>query len=468
MRRPDCKTSTRDALRFDAASSPGTKKRARPAASDAQAKRRQSGKRAGTAWGIARSTANAAQTDRHRSSHFIYPLNVRTAPSVSGGVQKQATSLLRTRINSDISEEVRTPSTKMSAVKLAIFSLATSMWCLGLARDVPNDPSASTRAALERLIERLEQDKARAKLVQSFDGKRTAWRFVPGVRSGLARSEFPAPIARSESEVLGSVLSPTGVRRFSRIRALEAILRDRESRPGKPALHRDPMRYYATVWGKPSAQEPWAWRYEGHHLSLNVTVIGSELAVTPYFLGANPAVVPTRHATAALGAHIKEALYFLETLSAEDREAAVIAEQAPRDVLFGPARKRWDKAAVGIAYLDMKPRARRQLLRLIRVYLRDFAPPIRTGLEERYLSKPERIHFGWAGTSPADALRKGFQKPDGIGPHYYRIQGPRFVIEFDNFQNRANHAHCLLRDLERDFGRDLLAEHAKHAHGRGK
>ena len=353
-------------------------------------------------------------------------------------------------------------------MKLALFATLASMWCLGLGRDSCPDPSAATRAAMTRLIDRLESEKARAKLMRAFDDKRLAWHFVPGVRSGLARNELPAPFVASERDLLRSVLSPAGHARFAKIRELEALLRERESRPGKPATHRDPMRYYTALWGKPSTDAPWGWRYEGHHLSLNVSAIGGRIAVTPYFLGANPAIgdsLQTDASHAALGDHLKQALYLLETLEQDQIEAITVSDQAPRDILFGPARKRWDKAAVGLAYLDMKPRARRQLLRLVRVYLRDFAPPIRKELEERYLGKPERIHFAWAGTAPADAVRTGFKRPKNIGPHYYRIQGPRFVIEYDNIQNRANHVHCLLRDLERDFGRDLLAEHARKAHG---
>jgi hypothetical protein len=258
--------------------------------------------------------------------------------------------------------------------------------------------------------------------------------------------------------LLKTALSAAGHRKVLNIIELELVLREIETF----GMMRDPERYHLTIYGKPDAKSAWGWRFEGHHLSLNFTLAGDRTtADTPSFFGANPATVPnnakfgTNQGMRVLGAEEDAARALLSSLDEAQRREAVFDSRTYGDIVTTNAEKSEPLKPVGIAAARLGEKQRAQLQKLIEVYASSFEP----GLAQARLARVreggfEHIRFGWAGST-----ERGRQ-------HYYRIQGPSFLIEYDASQNDGNHVHTVWRDFNGDFGRDLLRQHyamAPHA-----
>jgi hypothetical protein len=199
---------------------------------------------------------------------------------------------------------------------------------------------------------------------------------------------------------------------------------------------------------------------EGHHISLNYTVVqGRLIASTPQFLGANPAEVKQgpRQGLRALPAEEDLARELLNALDPARRKAAVIDVEAPRDIITSADRRAEIGAPQGVALAQMDGRERGLLLALLEEYARAMPEAIaQERLRQLREAGVDQIHFAWAGSAERGK------------PHYYRVQGPTFLIEYDNTQNDANHIHSVWRDFEGDWGLDLLRLHyqtAPHGHG---
>lgn len=325
-----------------------------------------------------------------------------------------------------------------------------------LAHDGPHPSSAAAtrmRIAAERVLAALPPA-AREKVSKPFDDRdRTDWHYTPRSRNGVALKELDAQGRDAVHALLKEALSATGYRKVVNIVELELVLRELETF----GLMRDPERYHLTVYGTPSATAAWGWRFEGHHVSLNFTLAGDKLAVdTPSFLGSNPANVPRgpKAGLRVLAAEEDEARVLLASLSDAQRREAIFETRTFGDIVTSNAAKVDPLAPVGTAAASMTEAQRAQLLKLVEVYANTFEP----GLAQARMARVreggiEKIRFGWAG-----AVERG-------KPHYYRLQGPLFLIEYDASQDGGNHIHSVWRDFTGDFGRDLLREHYENAKG---
>jgi hypothetical protein len=294
----------------------------------------------------------------------------------------------------------------------------------------------------------------RAKAALPFEGEeRFNWHFVPRERHGLPFKEMDAGQRKRAHAFLQTGMSHAGYLKATTIISLEEVLRDLEGGQGPV---RDPERYYFTFFGAPSERDTWGWRVEGHHLSLNFTVVGGRLiASTPQFLGANPAEVKEgpRKGLRTLPAEEDLARELLKSLDASRRAKAVIATEAPRDIITGASRKAEIGPAQGLAVEGMDRRQRGLLLALLDEYARAMPEAVaQERLRRLREAGIEKIHFAWAG---------GAERGQ---PHYYRLHGPTFLVEYDNTQNNANHIHTVWRDFEGDWGLDLLRQHYETAH----
>ena len=253
--------------------------------------------------------------------------------------------------------------------------------------------------------------------------------------------------------LLASVLSARGLQKTAQIMSLEQILHDANP---KGRFARDPKWYFISIFGKPSVKGTWGWRFEGHHLSLSFTVVDGHIGgLTPSFLGTNPGKVldGPRKGLQVLAKEEKIARALARSLNAKQRKVAVVDEKAPADIITKADRKARRLEPLGLAASEMNKKQFTQLWTLIEEYLRNY----RLDLAEEGLKHLEgldlkMIHFAWAGSLEP-----------GKG-HYYRIQAPDLLIEYDNTQNGANHVHCVVRDLKRDFGEDLLRQHYEQHH----
>jgi hypothetical protein len=330
---------------------------------------------------------------------------------------------------------------------------APALWAYAH-RGPPADMADAGQAFLIGLSPEL---RARASLAFD-DPNRLDWHFVPRQRTGVALGELDDAQRSAAMALLRSGLSEQGARKAEGVLQLEAVLREMESARGGDPSRRDPGLYHLIVFGSPSPERPWGWRFEGHHVSLNFCSITGEVATaTPSFLGAQPATVSggPNDGLRVLAAEEDLARELVASLDAEQRATAVRERDVPADVILGPARAAEPLEPQGIEASALDAEQRALLLRLLEAYVGNLEPSLAAREMERIRSAGiERLHFLWIGaTAPGQ-------------PHYYRIQGPTFVIELDNVQDRANHVHTLWRDLENDFGGDLLRRHHEQEHRR--
>jgi len=293
-----------------------------------------------------------------------------------------------------------------------------------------------------------------------FDSdERTHWNFIPTEafpRHGLTVAEMSEPQRALAHDLMKAGLSQRGYMTATAIMGLENILgalEQAERSAGRTAegMRRDPVRYFFSVFGTPSAKQTWGWRVEGHHVSLHFTVAnGTLVASSPAMFGSNPAQVPDgpRKGTRILAAEEDTARELLLSLDAMQRNQAVINTVAPNEILTTNKLGITPLAPVGIQASSLSGRQRDLLLKVVDVYTGFMADDIAAERMAR-LKKAglDKIAFAWAGE--AERGKK----------HYYRIQGPTFLIEYDNTQNNGNHIHSIWRDFTNDFGRDLLREH---------
>jgi len=294
----------------------------------------------------------------------------------------------------------------------------------------------------------------RQRTVYSFDDdERFNWHFVPKERNGLTFKEMDGAQQKLAHALISSGLSRRGYSQAVTIMGLERILGEIEgSGRTRP---RDPDQYHVTLFGEPSDAKLWGWRVEGHHVSVNMLVVpgkeGELVASTPQFFGANPARVPEGLPAAGLRVLAAEedlARHLLTSLDDGARRRAVFASEAPSDILTRNERRVKTDDPMGVKAGDMSDEQRHMLMNLIDEYVHRMPFDV----ADARLNRIEKdgaghIHFAWAG--PAEPGQ----------PHYYRLQAPSFLVEYDNTQNNANHIHSVWRDFHGDWGDDLLADH---------
>jgi hypothetical protein len=317
-------------------------------------------------------------------------------------------------------------------------------------------PSDAARAAMAAaalaFLGALPADARKRAVFALGDPERLNWHYVPRGREGVPFKAMPAPARAAAHELMKASLSAVGYGKAMNVVSLEDVLRRIETF----GLSRDPENYAFTVFGNPGASAPWGWRVEGHHLSLNFTLVpGHPVAVTPAFLGTNPAEVPSgpKKGLRALAAEQDLGRALAQSLTPVQRSRTVIAAQSLGDIVTGPGRTDSLATPAGLALADMTGDQRSVALKLIEEYARN----MRSELAEQELRRMreaglERVHFAWAG--PLEPGRA----------HYYRLHGPTLLIEYDNTQSNANHIHSVWHDPRRDFGLDLLRAHYERGH----
>lgn len=318
--------------------------------------------------------------------------------------------------------------------------------------DAPGPGTSPSAAAAPTFLSTLG-DRQRSDALMAFDDKeRTRWTYLPRYRAGIPLKEMDARQRVAAFAVLGTGLSARGTRIARGIVDLEDTLGGLELAGGNLlGLRRDPELYYLAIFGQPGGTQPWGWRFEGHHLSVNVTDLGSRgKIVAPLFMGANPARVPSgpQAGMRLLASEEDLAFELLHMLEPSQRARATIAAKTPGDIVTGDDPVVGPMALAGLPAAGMTPAQQRQLRRLLDLYagrMSDTAASEQLQRIER--AGFERLHFAWAGA----------QQPGS--PHYYRIHGPTVLVEYDNSQSNAHHIHTVWRDLENDFGGDLLRRH---------
>ena len=326
---------------------------------------------------------------------------------------------------------------------------AILLCCRLAAGPTPAEIAAHDMAqAANNLLAALSPDQKARATFELKDDERLNWHFIPRDRKGLPLKEM-TPAQRSLAvALLGSALSQRGLMKAATIMSLEEVLRDMEQ--GKGPV-RDPERYFFSIFGKPANTGTWGWRVEGHHLSLNFTLVdGKAESVTPSFFGSNPGEVREgqRQGLRVLGTEEDLGRQLVKLLNPEQRAVAIISETAPKEIVTGADRKAKELTPPGLAAAKMTAAQKELLVQLIKEYVQRYRPELANeDWKKIETAGIQKIHFAWAG---------GVEPKQ---PHYYRLEGPTFLMEYDNTQNDANHIHTVWRDFAGDFGEDLLKRH---------
>jgi hypothetical protein len=287
------------------------------------------------------------------------------------------------------------------------------------------------------------------------DRERLNWHFVPKDRNGISLHDLNEKQRTVAFALLKASLSDQGYQKATGILALEKILQQVEGR-GENDSYRDPLNYYFTIFGTPAPDKLWGWRLEGHHLSLNFsTAKGIIESATPSFWGSNPAIVPSgnERGKKTLKDEMDLGFELINSFSEQQLAKARFSETALSEIVSYNKQQAEPILPEGILYKDMKPEQQQLFIKLLNTYIKNYE----FGFADKLMDKikkagVDKLSFAWAG-----ALKPG-------SGHYYRIQGPMLLIEYDNTQNNANHIHSVVRDLTNDFAGDILREHYQKEH----
>lgn len=315
-----------------------------------------------------------------------------------------------------------------------------------------HDPAAAMAEAASNLLAALDEAQRETATYEIRDPERTNWHFIPkpfegeGRRGGLPLRDMRQEQRALAFALLSSGLSHRGFAQATTIMSLERVLWELENQSER----RNPEMYYVSIFGKPG-DRAWGWRVEGHHLSLNFAVAdGRIVAATPNFFATNPGEVKDgpRKGLRVLEDEEEVARGLVKSLDEAQRKAAVIETAAPKDILTEAKPQVDPFENKGIAAGKLTAAQQKTLRELIDVYVHRLRPELaEADLKKIEAAGFDQIVFAWAG---------GLERGQG---HYYRVQGPTFLLEYCNVQNDANHVHAVWRDFKGDFGRDILREH---------
>jgi hypothetical protein len=312
------------------------------------------------------------------------------------------------------------------------------------------DLSGQMRTAATTLLAALEGEQlSQAALPFTDDTGRRWLEYRPRHRPGATLALMSVPARKAAHRLLATALSDHAYAQAMAIVALEETL-DRAEGWQRGRHSGD---YWVCVYGDPAGGEPWSWRFEGHHLSVTMTLAGREVSPAPVFLGANPARVSYAGHTVSRPLAPEEDLAraLLDALGPAGRSQAVVADDAPSDIRTGTSPRAAPLIEpLGVAASRLGPTARSALAGLATLYLSRLTPEL-AAREAARITAGE-LHFAWEGS-----LLPGTR-------HYYRIQGDDLLIEYDNTSDDGNHAHTVLRRPHSDFGDDVLTEHYQQAH----
>jgi len=326
-------------------------------------------------------------------------------------------------------------------------------------------PSLRAHEAVQQMVDTAKwfltalnpEQKAKASFEFTAE-ERENWHFVPRERKGLPIKEMTQEQRLLAHALLNTGLSNAGYIKATSIMSLEEVLYTIESAADESKREairekRNPERYFFSIFGEPSLTGTWGWRVEGHHLSQNFMIKDGQLRVTPSFFGTNPGEVRVgqRAGTRVLGREEELGRTLVKSLSDEQWKKALVDTTAPKEMVTEAKHHVNPLSPEGISDADLTAPQKEALNAIIHEFLFRIRPEI---AEENWktIQAEGGIHFAWAG-----------ERERGL-PHYYRVQGKSFLLEYDNTQNEANHVHSVWREFNQDFGTDLLQAHVEAAH----
>jgi hypothetical protein len=315
---------------------------------------------------------------------------------------------------------------------------------------------AQMGAAATAFLDSLNSEQKAKATFEYMDGERIFWYYPPMNRHGLALRDMEPAQRELAMAVLASGLTTESYEQAKLIIEHETVLGPLELEQNIKTFRRDVELYYFTIFGTPGGKEPWGWRVEGHHISLHFSIMDDKvISTTPFFFGANPAEVRKGPKTGLriLGGREDLAFDLMGSLDENQVEESIICDAAPADIVTFNSSKASLMTYEGLPASKMNGAQKELLLALVAEYVNQ----VRTDVAVQKLDALKKdgldhLYLAWAGPVSKDE------------PHYYRIHGGDFVVEFDNRQDGANHIHSVWRDVENDFATDVMREHLIQFH----
>jgi hypothetical protein len=344
---------------------------------------------------------------------------------------------------------------RLTALRLAVAATLIATFT-GAAIIASQKTAANMQKAATLFLDSLSPEQ-KAKATFAFDSdERLRWHFIPNEtfpRKGLMIKEMNESQRRLAHDLLRSGLSARGYLKVTSIIELEDVLKAIEA-GGRIA--RDKEAYLFSVFGTPAAKGAWGWRVEGHHISLRFAIVDNamraDISTSPMFLGSNPAEVRDgeKKGTRVLADEEDAARALLLSLPGDLQAKAVVNPVAPTDILTKNKNDITPLPDQGVTFGAMGAQQQALFTKLIEVYTSNMDADIAAQRMARIKAQGmNNVRFAWLGE-----IDKGKK-------HYYMVQGPTFLIEYDNTQNNGNHIHSVWRDFNGDFGRDILRDHLR-------
>lgn len=313
--------------------------------------------------------------------------------------------------------------------------------------DHDSDPAKEMATAANALIKWLSPEQKEKAVFEFGIDERENWHYVPFDRKGIRLSELSPAQDHYAYALLNTGLSQKGFMTATTIMSFEQILREKEKRPEV----RDPEKYYVAIFGQPGNQGTWGWRFEGHHLSLNYTIVNGKISVTPAFFGTNPAEVREGilKGFRPLGDLEDAGRTLVQSIGGD----AIFSDKAPKEILSSQDRTAASPESEGVRGAQMNADQKELLLEILAEFASNGRSEISGEAMVEIRNNVDALQFAWAGSTKLG------------DPHYFRIVMPEtFLVEYANTQGGANHAHAVWRMFNGDFGRDLLKEHLSSGH----
>jgi hypothetical protein len=308
------------------------------------------------------------------------------------------------------------------------------------------------RDAAGTFVNSLSSEQKQQGMFEYMDGERIFWYYPPLKRHGLLLNNMDHNQQELAYSLMQTGLSEEAGKQARLIMNHELILGPLEVENNRVTYPRDPLLYSWTIFGDPAGSDPWGWRVEGHHVSLHYSIWQDRvLSMTPFFFGANPARVPkgAQEGMRILSNRQDLAFELMNSMDKNQLSKAIIYDDAPSDILtFNSSQVSLPKEE-GLSATQMSGAQKEVLTGLISEYVTRIRPDLAQERLDYILNDGgiDRIHIAWGG--PVDMGQ----------PHYYRLHGGKFVVEYDNRQDGANHIHSVWRDVANDFAGDVLREH---------
>jgi len=339
---------------------------------------------------------------------------------------------------------------KLTWFRLAAIGIAGILLTAAYKR---TDESTVMVQAAQHFLNSLSPEQKERAQYKFEDEERFDWHFIPKTRKGLAIREMMPHQREMATALLAAGLSQTGFIKAENIMSLDQVLLLMEGGSGP---WRDPQNYYMTIFGDPKQDGTWGYRFEGHHISQNYTIVNGRVVDAPSFFGANPAEVRQgpRKGLRTLAAEDDYGYDLVNALDEQQKQTAIVDKTAYKDIITMASRQAALKGQPnGLSAAKMNADQYDKLMSLIEVYADNVPPQMaQTRLELARKTSKADMYFAWSGSTQRGDL------------HYYRVQSPAFLIEFDDTQNGGNHIHSVWRDYKNDWGADLLKAHYDTSH----